>query len=160
MKGENIMPKKIDSKLFSAILYIIVGVLLAVFRSEWVGLAMTIVGIVFIVSGVLELLKKNWTGGAISLVIGLAILILGWTAAQIVFLVLGILLAIKGVLALLDVLKKSNKGILDFIFPVLTIVIGILLAFAFGKVLDVILVIGGIFLAINGVLGLIAALKK
>ena len=109
MKGVIGMAKKSNSELYSSLLYIIIGVLLVIFRSQTLGWAMTIAGVIFLISGILDLLKKNWTGGAVSLIIGLAILVLGWTATQIVLLVLGILIAIKGVVALIDVLKRSKK---------------------------------------------------
>ena len=151
------MAKKAHNELFSSILYIVVGVILAIFQGETLDWAMTIAGIFFIVSGILDLVKKNWQGGAISLVIGIAIIVLGWLAATIVILVLGILIAVKGVIALLDVFKKENKNALDFIFPVLTIVAGI--ALAFGTLVDILILIVGILLAIDGVLGLIASIK-
>ena len=131
--------------------------ILAIFQGETLDWAMTIAGIFFIVSGILDLVKKNWQGGAISLVIGIAIIVLGWLAATIVILVLGILIAVKGVIALLDVFKKENKNALDFIFPVLTIVAGI--ALAFGTLVDILILIVGILLAIDGVLGLISSIK-
>ena len=152
------MAKKSNSELFSSLLYIIIGVLLVIFRSQTLGWAMTIAGIFFVISGILDLVKKNWTGGAVSLIIGIAILILGWVATQIVLLVLGILIAIKGVVALIDVFKKSNKSILDFLFPVLSVVVGLMLAF--GNGLDVMIIIVGVLLAIDGVIGLIGSLKK
>lgn len=152
------MAKKSNSELFSSLLYIIIGVLLAIFRSQTLGWAMTIAGIFFIVSGVLDIVKKNLTGGGISLVIGLAILILGWLATAIVLLVLGILIAVKGVIALIDAFKKSKKNALDLVFPVLTVVVGLLLAF--GNGVDVMILIVGILLAIDGVIGLYGALKK
>lgn len=158
MKGVFTMAKKTNSELFSSLLYIIIGVLLVVFRSQTLGWAMTIAGIFFVVSGVLDLLKKNWSGGAVSLIIGLAILVLGWTAAQIVLLVLGILIAIKGIVALVDVLKKSKKNALDLVFPILTVVVGLMLAF--GNGLDIMIIIVGVLLAVDGVLGLVASLKK
>ena len=150
--------KKKHSELFASLLYIIIGVLLVIFRSQTLGWAMTIAGIFFIVSGALELLKKNWAGGAVSLGIGIAILVLGWLAATIVLLVLGILIAIKGIVALIDVFKDSKKTALDFVFPVLTIVVGIMLAF--GRGLDIMIIIVGVLLAIDGVIGLVASLKK
>ena len=152
------MAKKKNSELFSSILYIIVGILLVCFPESALSWAMTIAGIVFVVSGILELFKKNWAGGAVSLIIGIAILILGWILAGIVLLVLGILIAIKGIVALIDVFKKSKKNALEILFPILTIVIGILLAF--GNLTHIILIVGGILLAIDGVLGLIGSLKK
>ena len=59
------MTKKSNSELFSSLLYIIIGVLLVIFRSETLEWAMTIAGIVFLISGILDLVKKNWTGGAV-----------------------------------------------------------------------------------------------
>ena len=152
------MAKKNNSELFSSLLYIIIGVLLVIFRSQTLNWAMTIAGIIFIVSGVLDLIKKNWTGGAVSLIIGIAILVLGWLATTIVLLVLGILIAVKGIVALIDVFKKSKKNALEIVFPILSIVVGLMLAF--GNALDIMILIVGILLAIDGVIGFIGALKK
>jgi len=152
------MTKKSNSELFSSLLYIIIGVLLVIFRSETLGWAMTIAGIIFLISGILDIVKKNWAGGAVSLIIGLVILILGWAAAQIVLLVLGILIAIKGVVALIDALKKSNKNVLEIIFPILSVVVGLMLAF--GNALDIMIIITGVLLIVDGVIGLVGSLKK
>lgn len=152
------MAKKKNSEVFSSLLYIIVGILLVVFRSQTLGWAMTIAGLVFVVSGLLDLIKKNFAGGAVSLIIGIAILVLGWAAAQIVLLVLGILIAVKGIVALIDVLKRSKKNALEILFPILSIVVGIMLAF--GNGLDTLIIVVGVLLAIDGVLGLCGSLKK
>jgi uncharacterized membrane protein HdeD (DUF308 family) len=152
------MANKKNSELFSSVLYLIVGLLLVIFRSETIGWAMTIAGIVFIVSGILDLVKKNWAGGGVSLVIGIAILVLGWVAAAIVLLVLGILIAIKGIVALVNALKKDKKNALDLVFPALTVVIGLMLAF--GNALDVMIIIVGVLLMIDGIIGIAGSLKK
>ena len=152
------MAKKQNSELFSSLLYIIIGVLLVVFRSQTLGWAMTIAGTFFVISGILDLVKRNWAGGAVSLIIGISILVLGWLAAAIVLLVLGILIAVKGIVALIDVLKKSRKNALDILFPVISVVVGIMLAF--GNGLDIMIVIVGALLAIDGVIGLLGSLKK
>ena len=151
------MAKK-NSALFSSILYIVVGVLLAAFPGEALGWAMTIAGIFFIVSGALDLIKKNFTSGAISLIIGIAIIVLGWLAVKIVILVLGILIAVKGALALIDAFKNNKKNALDIVFPIVTVVVGI--ALAFGNGVGLIITIVGILLAVDGVIGLVGALKK
>ncbi len=152
------MEKKKNSELFSALLYIVIGVLLVIFQSKTLEWAMTIAGIFFVVSGALDLIKKNFVGGAISLVIGIAILVLGWLATTIVLLVLGILIAVKGLFALIDVFKQSKKNALQLVFPILTIVVGLMLAF--GNALDIFIIITGVLLAIDGVLGLFGSLKK
>ena len=152
------MTKKSNSELFSSILYIIIGILLVIFRSETLNWAMTIAGIVFLISGILDLVKKNWAGGAVSLIIGLAILILGWAATQIVLLVLGILIAVKGIVALINVLKKGAGNVLEVIYPIISVVVGLMLAF--GNGLDVMIIIVGVLLAVDGVIGLVGSLKK
>ena len=151
------MFKKIDKNLFSAILYLAVGALLIMFKAAVVDWAMYIVGAIFIVSGVLDVLKKNYTGGGISLVIGLVICLLGWALKEIVLLVLGILIAVKGIVALLDALKKK-LDVFEIAFTILTIVTGVMLAF--GNGLNIILVIAGILLAVDGAIGLFASLRK
>ena len=50
------------------------------------------------------------------------------------------------------------KNALEIVFPILTVVVGGMLAF--GNGLDVMIVIVGVLLAIDGVLGLIGSLKK
>ena len=152
------MTKKSNSELFSSILYIIIGILLVIFRSETLNWAMTIAGIVFLISGLLDLVKKNWAGGAVSLIIGLAVLILGWAATQIVLLVLGILIAVKGIVALINVLKKGADNVLEVIYPIISVVVGLMLAF--GNGLDVMIIIVGVLLAVDGVIGLVGSMKK
>lgn len=152
------MTKKTNSELFSSILYIVIGALLVIFKSETLNWVMTIAGVLFVVSGVLDLIKKNISGGIVSIIIGIAILVLGWLATKVVLLILGILIAIKGVVALLNVFKKQDKKILDFLFPVLSVVVGLMLAF--GNGLNVMIIIVGVLLVVNGVLGLVGSLKK
>ena len=152
------MAKKTNSELFSALLYIVLGVRLIVFKSQTLGWAMTIAGVFFLISGILDVLKKNLAGGIVSIVIGALILILGWLATKIVLLVLGILIALKGIIAFVEAFKGKKPNVFQLIFPTLSIVLGLMLAF--GNGLDIIIVITGALLTVNGVLGLIGSLKK
>ncbi len=155
------MAKKSDSAVASALLYVVLGVLLIVFKSQTLGWAMTIAGAVFIISGVLDLVKGNVAGGAVSLIIGIAILVLGWTAVTIVLLVLGILMAVKGLISLIQALKRKKKNVLAIIFAILTMVAGGLIIFGYGStIIDTVLLVAGILLVVDGVLGLASAAKK
>ena len=157
------MGKKIsnkDSGLLASILYIVLGALLLIFRADAIGLAMTIAGIFFVIIGVLELVRRNFFGGAVSLLIGILIIVLGWKIAEIVFLVLGILLAIKGIIALFDALKAKKGKILRVLFALLTVICGLVFVFAFGELVDILVIVGGIMILVDGIVGLIAALKK
>ena len=73
--------------------------------------------------------------------------------------VLGILIAIKGIIALIQALGQKKKKVLAILFPILTIVVGLLLAFAWGSIANIVLIVGGILLIVSGVLGLIGAIK-
>lgn len=152
------MNRKNNSEIFSSLLYIIVGVLLIVFRSQTLNWAMTVVGVIFIASGILDVIGRNTTGGAVSLIIGIAVLVLGWVAAKIVLLVLGLLIAIKGAVALINLLKSGCRSALMLVFPLLSVVVGVMLAF--GNGLDVMIMIVGVLLAADGVLGLAASLTN
>lgn len=152
------MAKKKNPELFSALLYILIGILLAIFKEGVLDWAIFLLGAIFVVSGILEVVKKNYLGGAVSLIIGIAILILGGFLKDIVFLVLGILIAVKGAVSLIGALKAKNKNALSIVFPLLTIALGILLAF--GNLVGAVIFIVGILLVIDGVIGLAGALKK
>lgn len=157
MKGVLNMAKKRNSELISSLLYILIGALLVIFQDRTIGWAMTVMGVIFIVFGILDLIGSNWGSGAVSLIIGIAILVLGWVVTEIVLLVFGILIAIKGVIALIDALRSSKKNVVDIIFAILTVVIGIMLAF--GNGLNVLIIIAGVMLMFNGILGLIGAIS-
>ena len=152
------MAKKSFSGLFSALLYLALGILLVVFKTETINWAMTIAGIVFIVSGILEVIKKEWAGGGVSLVIGIVILLLGNLIKDVVILVLGILIAVKGLVSLIDEFKRSKKSVLGITFAILTILVGV--ALAFGNGLDIMLLVCGIVFIVDGIIGLIAAVTK
>ena len=144
------MATKKNSELFSSILYIVIGILLVIFRAQTLNWAMTIAGALFIIFGALELIKKNIIAGIISIVIGIVIILGGWLFLTLVLIVLGVLIAVKGVLALLKALKTKKKNWFDIVFAALTILAGILLAF--GNAADIIIRIGGILLIIDGAL--------
>ena len=152
------MAKKSSSNLLSALLYLILGILLVVFKSGALGMAMTIAGIIFIVSGIIEIIKKEMAGGIVSLVIGIVILLLGNLVVDVVLLVLGILIAVKGVISLIEECKKKKKSALGITFAILTVILGIMLAF--GNALDVMILVCGVVFIIDGVLGLISVVSK
>lgn len=141
------------------VLYIVLGVLLAVFRSQMLNWAMTLAGLFFIITGIIDVSKKRAFSGALNLIIGIAILVLGWALTNIVLLVLGVLIALKGFVEFLGVmkLKKKKRSLLKIAFPVLTMVVG--LGLAFGNTLDYIIIAVGVILIIDGILGIIGAKK-
>ena len=151
------MAKKSNVNFSSPVIYIILGVLLAIFRGGALNWAMTIAGIVFVAMGILDIVGGRLATGIGNIVIGAIIIILGNLVLGIVLLVLGIMIALKGISELIQVMKKSKKGILEIVFPVITIIVGI--GLAFGNMLGDLILIIGILLIVDGVLGLLG-LKK
>ena len=149
---------KSSSALISSLLLLTVGILMVVFRSATLQWAMTFVGAVFILSGLLDIARRNTVGGAVGLIVGIAILVLGWTVTQIVLLVLGLIIALKGFIALFEATKRKKPRLGEILFPILTIALGLLLAF--GNGLDYIIFIVGVLLIADGVVGLIGCIKK
>ena len=134
-------------------IYAVIGLLLIIFRAGVLGILMTIIGALFIVTGVIELAKnKDVTKGVISIAIGVVIIVCGWLIAEIVLLVFGILLVVKGVSELIKVYKNGISASLP---AIVTIVIGALLIVAKFALIDLMCVVAGAIFIANAVLMLL-----
>ena len=151
------MAKKSKLNISSPLLYIVLGILLLVFGGGTLGLAMKVAGIFFAIVGILDLIKSRVGSGIVNIVIGAVILFMGDKLLWLILIVLGIYLIIKGALDLVAVLKRKKKNALMLIIPILTIVVGV--ALGFGDLLGDIIRIVGIFLIVDGVLGLFNSKK-
>lgn len=151
------MAKKSRKGLSTPLLYIVLGALLVIFRAQTLDWAMTLAAIVFIVSGIVDIAKKRTSSGLVSLLIGIVVLILGWTIAGVVLLVLGVLIAVKGLVELINELKRSRVTVVGILYPALTMLVG--LALAFGNGLNYMIVGVGVLLIVDGVLGIVGSRK-
>lgn len=153
------MAKKSNFNISSPILYVAMGILLAVFGGEVLNWVVSAIGIVFIVIGIVNLVKHNILSGIINIVIGVILPTVAWLVLEIVLLVLGIFVVVKGIIELVSVLKlpKKKRNFFKMIFPILTIVAGAVLLF--GNLIDWAIVLAGVCLIVDGVLGIIGAKK-
>lgn len=136
--------------IVNALVYAVIGILLIVLQGGSLNILMTIVAVLLVVLGIVDIVKgKNLTKGLIEIGAGIAIGVLGWLIADIVLLVLGVVLVVKGVLELVKVFKN---GFMAMLSSLVTIVIGILLIIAKWALLDTICLIAGIIFVINAVL--------
>lgn len=159
------MAKKSKSKsrmnITSPLLCIALGLLFVIFKAETINWVIMLAGAFFVLTSIVDFLRGMNFSGAINLFIGIVIFVLGNTILDIFLIVLGVLIALKGLFELLVVLrarKRKKKNILLVIFPALTIVLGI--ALAFGNLLGNLIMILGVLLVIDGVLGLLGANRK
>lgn len=139
--------------ILTSVLYAVVGLLLIILKGGSLGILMTIVGVLLIALGVIDVVKNKQTvKGIIEAVIGVAIIVCGWVVADIVLLVLGVVLIVKGAL---ELFKNFKNGFGAMLSPIITIVIGILLVVAKWALMDVLCIIAGVIFLINAVLVLL-----
>lgn len=150
---------KFDSNLITALAYIIIGILCCVLRAGVFQIVLTIVGVLFVVQGVLNVLSKDWVQAAINLVIGIVILSLTWIIDEIMLLIFGIMIMIKGAYELYNALKAKSKDMISLIAAAVTMVVGILLIVARWQTVDTIFIIIGIIFIVNGVFELLGKKK-
>lgn len=150
----NFKTKKVNSSLLTALMYIVVGLLFCIFRASVLNWLLTIVGVLFIVLGVLDALNKNWVPAAVDVAIGAIIILGGWLFVEIVLIVFGVLIALKGVTSLMDALKPRKKSIADIVFAGLTIFVGVMLVASKWLMLDWFFIVLGIVFIVDGILEL------
>ena len=147
--------KKSSSNFTSAIIYIVIGALFCIFKAGVLDWIMTVAGVLFIVFGVLDLVKNSTTTGIINVAIGVIILLGGWFFLEVVLLVFGILLTVKGVIALVNALKALNKSFIEILFAALTVAVGLMLIASKWALIDWFFIAVGVIFIVDGVLALL-----
>ncbi|MBQ7977358.1 MAG: DUF308 domain-containing protein [Clostridia bacterium] len=140
------------NNIINCILFAVIGLLLIILQGGSLGILMTIIGVLFIVMGIFDMIQnKDMTKGIIELVVGIAIIVCGWLIADIVLLIFGVLLIVYGIM---EICKNFKNGFMAILSPIILIVIGILLVVAKWALLDVFCIIAGVIFLINAVLAL------
>lgn len=147
------------NKILFPIVMLLSGILMIIFRSNMFNIALYIVGALFIVSGIITLVKKEFIPGVINLVIGIVIILLGSILLNIAILTIGILLLVVGVVNLVNLIINKKNEILSYVAPIIMLLIGGLLVFGnFYSFVDIILLCAGICLIIYAVYQLLLIL--
>ncbi len=149
-KEKNMSSKKSNQNLINAALYILIGVLLCIFRASVLDWAMTAIGIVLIAIGILNIVKKALAEGIIMAAIGVVVILGGWLFIDIILLILGVALLIKGVLDLVRAIE--HKSVPTIVGSVITMVVGVMLVVSKWALLDWLFIIIGAVLIVDGVL--------
>lgn len=154
-----------NNQLVSAIVAIALGVLFIVCKNDIIGITMTVLGAALIVSAVFDFVHKQIVPGVVKSVVGVVVIVFGWTLMSAALYVMAALLLIYGLLLLYVVIQNrgriSNKldKILSFVEPSVYIFVGICLLFNQGGTIEWIFVLSGVFLMIEGVIALVQYLK-
>ncbi len=157
---------KKTSQLISAIMTLVLGILFLILKDGVIGIAITVFGVVLIITAILELFRKNFVSGILKAVLGIAVLTVGWLLLDIAMLVIGIVLLVYGILELIKrivaIFKKQNgkfwATVIGFINPIVCIIAAA--ALIWGNFLDTAIIVAGVLLIVDGLLALIEALAS
>ncbi len=137
--------------LISSLIYIVLGAMLCIFRTELLKYAMLVVGIIAIVIGVLAIIKGDLIYGVVTAAIGALIILGGFLFLQIILLVIGVILAAKGVIELIACFRFSKINIIALLSAIFTIVLGVLLIASTWQFVDTFLIVIGVLMIVDGV---------
>ena len=146
---------KFDSRIITAILYLVIGALFCIFRSASLTYMMLITGILFICYGALDLIRNFYYSGIFAIVCGVVLLVCGSLVVEIAVLILGVILILKGAIALVNLFKLSRPNVMAIIGAAVTILVGVMLILNKWLMLDWFFIVIGIILILDGFLILI-----
>ncbi|KQX06993.1 MULTISPECIES: HdeD family acid-resistance protein [unclassified Leifsonia] len=153
----------------SAVVALVLGIVVLVWPDKTAGLLAVLFGLYFLIIGIVRLAKgifsKGISGGSrvLSILLGLLLVIAGIFALRnlestvaLLGIIIGIAWIIEGVAALVESASDGSRwpGI---VFGVISIIAGIVVLFLPAASVAVLLVIGGIFLVIAGLVQLVQA---
>ena len=145
-----------DQAIINAIALIVLGILFCIFRAGMINALLTIVGVVLIGLGVYDIVKKNYIPAVIEIILGIAVIVCGWTILDIALLVLGIGLVIYSVYQIVMIAKDfKKKGWMALIKPIITLIIGVFLIVAKWLLVDWVFIVIGVIFIINGIMALL-----
>ena len=157
--------EKNSEKLLQAILTIVLGVLFIVFKNDIIGITMTILGIALIISAIIDLVHKQVAPCVIKAVVGVVIIVFGWTLMSAALYIMAALLLIYGILLLYQMIKENKERIenadkaLGFIKPILYIVSAVCLLFNQGGTIEWVFILSGLFFVVEGIISLVQYFK-
>lgn len=145
-----------NKKLSTSIILVIIGVLCIIFKQELVKYLISGMGILIIVSGVIDISKNKTTNGIIEILIGILMIAFSWLILEVCLLLIGISLLAYAIRKLSFAIKLTEhvdstyKKVQLVAFPLLTVILGILLIISRWAFVNTLFIIIGIILILNG----------
>ena len=155
------------NKYISAVVMMVIGLLLIILKDGIIGILLTALGVALIVMGILDAVqRKDVTRCVIKCVIGAVIILGGWVFVAVMLYILGALLVIVGVLWIIKLVQRHTKGanligtITAYLVPALYILIGVCLFFNQSAFVNVVFIIVGVIVLVDGIIQLVNAIKE
>ena len=149
--------------LIAGLIFIVVGVLVAVLQDKALNIIITIAGILIALSGVLTAydgykmgLSPNIGIGVLTILFGVVLAVLPNVFTDILMLILAIVLIICGVMSLSNLapsfIATKQSKILSGISGAVMLLLGVLALFNLDDTADIIMIIIGVFIILSGLI--------
>lgn len=155
------------NKYISAAIMMAIGLLLIILKGGIIGILLTALGVALIVMGILDAVqRKDVARCVIKCVVGAVIILGGWLFVAVMLYILGALLVIVGILWIIKLVQRHTKGanligtITAYLVPALYILIGVCLFFNQSAFVDVVFIIVGVIVLVDGIIQLVNAIKE
>ena len=148
-----------NNKLIGALVSIVLGIMFCVLKGGVISTALTIIGAVAIIMGIVDLANKRTTPGFVKAVVGVCVIVFGWMFVDIALYLVAAVLLIQGLTQIVAAVKNkaTNNAIqkvIAAIRPLACVVAGVCLLFNKGGTVDWIFILTGILMTVDGVLAL------
>ena len=158
------MKKIRGNEILTAVALIVIGLLFMIYKSEVVSIAMSLIGCTLIALGIIDILRRFTVSGVVKIVLGIFVLAAGWLLVTLAFYVLGAFMLVAGITELLALTKVKIKKItlpvaMHILQPVIYILVAICLFFNQGGALSWVFTVSGLFMILDGAVGLVGALS-
>ena len=159
------MKKRIGNEILTAVALILIGLMFMIYKGGIISIAMSLIGVTLIVLGVLDIIRKLVVSGVIKIVFALLVFAAGWLFVTLALYILGAFLLIAGISELYKLSKVKIKKytlpvIMHIVQPIIYILVAITLFFNQGGALSWVFTVSGLFLMIDGAVGLVGAFDK
>ncbi len=152
--------KLTSQNLITAVLFGVLGILLIVLRMGMLNVLLTIIGVLLLAVGIYDIVMNlsrrtnTLVRGIIETLVGVVIIVCGWTIAQWTLIIFGVLLVILGVVGSVKYLQNHRHNVTLLVENILMVVIGVILCIAPFAIGDIICLIVGLLCLVNAVLAL------
>lgn len=150
-------------EIISAIASIIIGVLFIVMKDRIIGVAITVLGVVVLISALMDFLAKMTNLAIIKAVVGVCILVFGWLFVNLALYILAAGIILMGLLQISGVHKNmpvnltSGEKCMEYLKPVVTVVAGACLLLNQSGTISWVFIATGVLLILQGIMSLAGA---
>ena len=156
---------KKNEKLIASVVTVALGILLIALKVVTVQIVASVFGVLLVVLGILNLAYKQTLIGALECVFGVLIIAFGWWISSVVLYLLSICLFLIAFWLIFEFWRGrcersfSVASLLQYVQPILIILIGVFLFFHQGDDREWVFVVAGIFTVLEGAIMFAYAVK-